>query len=215
MIRRILAFALLFAARTADAQGIVGVVADSATDEPLRCVDVALVDSTDHVLAWTSTAADGAFRFDSSAAGARHLRFNVWHHVPIVAPLAASTPADGTPTRFRLAFELGEKQKPKYWPDTTDSPPGRPLQWPADALRYPPELRKKHVEGGVLTRYVLDAKGFVDTASIRILQSDDPAFATSVDTFLRKVQLTPAYRAGKPVCALILAAPYHFNVQGG
>ena len=23
------------------------------------------------------------------------------------------------------------------------------------------------------------------------------------------------YRAGKPVCALILVAPYHFNVQGG
>lgn len=213
MIRRILALALLFAARAADAQGIVGVVADSATNEPLRCVDVALVDSTDHVLAWTSTGAEGAFRFDSSASGAHHLRFNVWHHTPIAAPLPST--AAGPPMRYRLAFELGDQQKPKYWPDTTDSPPGRLLQFPKGGLPYPPELRAKHIEGGVLTRYVLDAKGFVDPASIRILESDDPAFSASVEGFLRGVQLTPARRAGRPVCALVLVAPYHFNIQGG
>jgi len=213
MICRILALALLLAARTADAQGIAGVVADSATDEPLRCVDVALVDSTDHVLAWTSSAADGAFRFDASAPGAHHLRFNVWHHVPIAAPLP--TPAAGSPTRYRVAFELGEQRKPKYWPDTTDSPPGRLLQFPAGGLPYPPELRAKHIEGAVLTRYVLDAKGFVDPASIRIIQSDDPAFSASVGTFLRSVQFTPAHRAGLPVCALVLVLPYHFTIQGG
>jgi len=215
MIRRICALVLLLVARTADAQGIVGVATDSGTNEPLRCVDVALEDSTNHVLAWSSTGVEGAFRFDSSASGAHHLRFNVWHHVPIAAPLPASPTARGAPTRYRLAFELGEQRKPKFWPDTTDSPPGRPIQWPGGALAYPPELRKKHIEGGVLTRYVLDDKGFVDPASIRILESDDPAFSKSVDSFLRKVQLTPAHRAGKPVCALILVAPYHFNVQGG
>jgi TonB family protein len=206
---------LLATAAPLHAQGVLGMAADSTTNEPLHCVDVALADSTDHALAWSSTGADGTFRFDSSPVGAHHLRFNVWHHVPIIAPLPTSAPAEGALTRYRLAFELGERQKPKYWPDTTDSPPGRPLKLPPDALRYPPELRKQHIEGGVLTRYVLDARGYVDSASIRILQSDDPAFTASVDTFLRQVQLTPAYRAGKPVCALILVAPYHFNVQGG
>lgn len=215
MIRRILALAFLVAARTAGAQGIVGVVADSATDEPLRCVDVALVDSTDHVLAWTSTAADGAFRFDSSASGGHHLRFNVWHHVPIAASLPTPAPVAGSPTRYRLAFQLGDQHKPKYWPDTTDSPPGRPIQFPQGGLLYPPALRKQHIEGGVLTRYVLDEKGFVDPASIRFIQSDDPAFSASVDDFLRRVQLTPARRAGRPVCALVLVLPYHFTIQGG
>lgn len=214
-MRIALSAALLFVAAPLSAQGYIGIAADSVTSEPLRCVDVALVDSTDHVLAWSSTGDDGAFRFDSSASGAHHLRFNVWHHVPITALLPTSSPAGGAPTRYRLAFELGEQAKPRYWPDTTDSPPGRPIQWPAGALAYPKELRKKHIEGRVLTRYVLDDKGFVDPASIRIIESADPAFTTSVDSFLRQVQLTPAHRANKPVCALILVAPYYFNVKGG
>jgi hypothetical protein len=215
MVRRSCLLILLLSAAPLSAQGVVGIATDSTTNEPLRCVDVALVDSTDHVLAWSSTGADGAFRFDSAASGAHHLRFNAWHHTPINAPLPSSPSADGAATHYRLAFELGELVKLKYWPDTTDSPPGRFIQVPPGALAYPPELRKKHIEGNVLTRYVLDAKGFVDPTSIRIIQSDDPAFAASVDSFLRQVQLTPAYRGGKPVCALIMVAPYHFNIQGG
>ncbi len=210
----VVAASLSAVARPAHAQEIVGIVADSAANVPLRCVDVALEDSTDHVLAWSSTGDEGTFRFDSSTSTAHHVRFSVWHHAPIVAPLPASS-AGGAPTRYKVVFEVGQQLlKAKLWPDTTDSSPGRIIQFPAEGLRYPPELRKKHIEGGVMARYVLDATGFVDQTSIRILESSDPEFSIAVAKFLQEVQFAPARRAGKPVCALVWEHPFNFTVKG-
>lgn len=213
MSMRFLTVALLALALPASAQSIVGVAADSATNEPLRCVDVALEDSASHVLAWSSTGDEGTFRFDSTTTGAHHVRFTIWYHQPIIAPLVAPSATDGSTPRYRLSFEANARGKPKLWPDTTDSPPGRIIGFPADGLRYPPELRKKHIEGGAVTRYVLDATGFVDQTSIRIVQSSDPEFSIAATKFLQQIQLAPARRAGKPVCALVWQQPFNFTVK--
>lgn len=210
---RILTLALLALATPASAQSIVGVTADSATNEPLRCVGVALEDSASQVLAWSSTGDEGTFRFDSATTGAHHVRFTVWYHRPIVAPLVESSAAGGSRPRYRLSFEANATGRPKLWPDTTDSPPGRMIGFPAEGMRYPPKLRKKHIEGGVVTRYVLDATGFVDQTSIRILESSDPEFSIAAAKFLQQIQLAPARRAGKPVCALVWQQPFNFNVK--
>lgn len=211
MTARIATLLLFVLATRAGAQSVVGIVADSATNAPLRCVDVAVEDSTNHVLSWTSTGDEGTFRVDSSTAGAHHLRFSVWYHAPIVAPLSAAT--TGAPTRYQLSFVANATGRPRLWPDTTDSPPGRFVQFPAEGLRYPPELRKKHVEGGAVVRYVLEASGFVDQSSIRILASTNPEFSNAVAKFLQEMQLAPARRAGKPVCAIVWEQPFNFNVK--
>ena len=208
-MRTSILLALLLAASPLGAQSIVGVTADSASNEPLRCVDVALEDSVNHVLAWSSTGDEGTFRFDSATTRAHHIRFVVWHHRSIVAPAAT----DGSTPRYRLSFEANARGKPKLWPDTTDSPPGRIIGFPAEGMRYPPDLRKKRIEGGVVTRYVLDATGFVDPTSIRILESSDPEFSSAATKFLQQIQLAPARRGGKPVCALVWQQPFNFNVK--
>lgn len=213
MPSRILTLALVVLATRASAQSIVGVTADSATNEPLRCVDVALEDSASQVLAWSSTGDEGTFRFDSATAGAHHVRFTVWHHRPIVARLVAPSAADGSKPRYRLSFVANAQGRPKLWPDTTDSPPGRLISVPSGGMRYPPGLRKKRIEGGVVTRYVLDATGFVDQTSIRILESSDPEFSIAAARFLQQIQLAPARRDGKPVCALVWQQPFNFNVK--
>jgi TonB family protein len=212
-MRITISLALLYIAAPAYAQSVIGVTADSASNEPLRCVDVALEDSASHVLAWSSTGDEGTFRFDSATTGAHHIRFTVWHHRSIVAPLAAPSATDGSTPRYRLSFEANARGKPKLWPDTTDSPPGRMISFPAEGMRYPPDLRKKRIEGGVVTRYVLDATGFVDPTSIRILESSDPEFSNAATKFLQQIQLAPARRGGKPVCALVWQQPFNFNVK--
>jgi TonB family protein len=68
---------------------------------------------------------------------------------------------------------------------------------------YPDELRDKGVEGMVQATYVVDTAGRVDTATIRVSQSDDPRFTQSVVTALGEMRFRPARRSGKTVRQLV------------
>jgi TonB family protein len=68
---------------------------------------------------------------------------------------------------------------------------------------YPPELSGRGVEGKVDATYVVDATGQVDTATIHVIQSDDPLFTKSVLTALGQARFRPAKRGGKPVRQLV------------
>src|SRR5512133_2598104 len=99
-IRRFFTLALLLVARTADAQDIVGVVTDSATNEPLRCVDVTVQDTAGHVLRRTLTAADGAFRLETPP-GPNQLEFAVWHRIPVRREVL-SVDGTGRPPQYAI-----------------------------------------------------------------------------------------------------------------
>lgn len=64
---------------------------------------------------------------------------------------------------------------------------------------YPPELAASGAEGLVHALYVVDTTGRVDTTTIRVLRSDDPAFTQSVRDALRHTRFRPARRAGAKV----------------
>ncbi|MEO8090114.1 MAG: energy transducer TonB [Gemmatimonadales bacterium] len=68
---------------------------------------------------------------------------------------------------------------------------------------YPRELAAIGTEGQVRATYVVDTVGRVDTATIEVVQSDDPRFTESVRTALGEMRFRPAKRAGKSVRQLV------------
>lgn len=68
---------------------------------------------------------------------------------------------------------------------------------------YPRDLAAIGTEGQVQATYVVDTVGRVDTATIEVVQSDDPRFTESVRTALGEMLFRPARRAGKPVRQLV------------
>jgi TonB family protein len=68
---------------------------------------------------------------------------------------------------------------------------------------YPRDLLAVGVEGAVSTAYVVDTLGQVDTATIQVLQSDDPRFTASVRTALGGMRFRPARRGGRVVRQLV------------
>jgi TonB family protein len=71
------------------------------------------------------------------------------------------------------------------------------------APAYPRDLLALGAEGLVQMIYVVDSTGVVDTASARVIGSDDPRFTASVFTALGQMRFRPARRAGKPVRQLV------------
>lgn len=68
-------------------------------------------------------------------------------------------------------------------------------------LRYPEMLRRRWQMGEVWMSFVVQSDGTVDTASFRVLLSDDPVFATTVIKALRRARYKPAVVGGVPTSA--------------
>ena len=209
-----LTLGLLLSAPPLHAQGLVGGIAvDSATGVRLPCVDVALEDTTERVVARGLTTYDGTFQFDAPARGAYRYRFSVWHHLPVIGPLELLEPSSERARMYQLAFANDPQQKRRLWPDTADSPPGAPRDPGKSRIAYPKELLEKGIEGTVTVHYAVDSAGSVIGPSIRVISATDPRFESPVSSWLQSVQLEPARRAGQPSCALMLNQPFNFSVK--
>jgi TonB family protein len=71
------------------------------------------------------------------------------------------------------------------------------------APAYPPDLLAMGTEGSVRALYVVDTAGWVDTATIEVMSSDDSRFTQSVRTALGAMRFRPATRKGRPVRQLV------------
>lgn len=69
---------------------------------------------------------------------------------------------------------------------------------PADnpAPQYPPDLMRRQVEGRVVAEFLVDAKGRVDTRTLRIISSTDDRFSQAVRDVLPNLRFLPAERDG-------------------
>ena len=76
---------------------------------------------------------------------------------------------------------------------------------------YPESLRAAGVEGKVVVEFVVDARGRVETDSVRFLQSDNALFEASVRTVLYRMRFAPAEIAGKTVRQLV-QMPFVFTI---
>ena len=70
-------------------------------------------------------------------------------------------------------------------------------------LRYPDAMRSANREGEVLAQFVVDAKGMVETSTLMVLKSTDPAFTKAVAEALPTMRFTPARVKGTPVKQLV------------
>ena len=64
---------------------------------------------------------------------------------------------------------------------------------------YPPGMLEQSIEGSTFVHYVVDTTGRVDTTTIRIIRSTDPAFSQSVREALKSMLFRPAIHASHRV----------------
>jgi hypothetical protein len=77
---------------------------------------------------------------------------------------------------------------------------------------YPRELAAIGVEGEVRAIYVVDTTGRVDTATFKVVLSNDPRFTASVRDALGQMLFRPAIRAGKTVRQLV-EQKFRFRIE--
>lgn len=215
MRRMWLLLLLLHPSTSLHAQGIfAGMLVDPKLKTPLPCVEVALEDSAAHEVAHVRTAADGAFQFDAPPAGSYRPRFDAWHHAPVYGAFETLDPKSDHERVYQIDFGAATNSGVKYWPDTTDSPPGKPLNSDKVKIRYPWTMRKVGYAGTVRMRYVVDSAGWVARPTLQVLESPMRDFTEEALRYLRKAQFEPARRAGRPVCALMVDQPITFELEG-
>lgn len=84
--------------------------------------------------------------------------------------------------------------------------PGNPV--PA----YPEILRRAHVEGRVVARFVVDTSGRIEMASVRILHEDHPLFTAAVRATLPRLRFSPARLGERPV-RMMAEMPFVFELE--
>jgi protein TonB len=68
---------------------------------------------------------------------------------------------------------------------------------------YPERLKRAGVSGSVQVEYVILPNGRADSASVRVIDSTEPEFTTSVIRAVLSASFKPARRQGRPVPVLV------------
>jgi TonB family protein len=215
--RAIASLALLLIPALVQGQGYVGgFVLDSATNEPLQCVQVALLDTAGHVVARQLTMPDGAFQMEPPSKGTYQLRFSIWGHETLYAEPEEIDPALEQARKYSLVFRVDPNtdafQKSRAAPD---APPGRPVNVRSVQVNYPETLRSRGVEGEVVVHFVVDSTGRVPASSVRIARATHFEFREAVRKYLIRAQLEPALQDHRPVCSLLRDMPFTFTLVNG
>jgi len=215
--------ALLLIAAPLSAQGYIGGYAlDSATNTPLPCLQVALVDTSGRVVERQLTTGDGLFQLDAPPKGTYRLRFFAWSHDTLFGPAEQLEPTIERTRRYvltlrpdaRLATRTPAALATRMAADSAADAPPRPPRNPRSApLRYPQDLRENGVQGEVIVHYVVDSTGRVIPPTMQIARSTHHGFTDAVRPYLRSVQYEPARLDHRPVCALMRDWPFTFSLR--
>ena len=200
-MRRFAFILFLLTAAVAQAQGaMTGVLAEDRAQQPLACVDVALIDSAGVALDRTQTAGDGGFRFAStSVTGRLSLRVSAHQLEPMEFPVSSVEADAAGARRYTLFLEPLAPGATVAAKSPQDSPPA-PVRG-FIAPKYPDELRPLAVRGSVVVGFAVDARGRAVIASVVALQSTHQAFLDSVREAVAAARFRPAQRDGRPACA--------------
>jgi TonB family protein len=90
--------------------------------------------------------------------------------------------------------------------------PARPVPGSVE-LKYPESLKTSRVEGEVLTSFVVDTTGRVDSSSVRVLRSTQEPFTQSALAALTTMRFLPAEMKGRKVRQLVQQA-FFFDMKG-
>jgi periplasmic protein TonB len=119
-------------------------------------------------------------------------------------PLGPSGPAFGGPTIG--AGGPGEGVLEERYVDRGPRILGDPVQ-----PSYPAALRERGVAGRVLVQFVVDTLGRAEMSGLRIVESTDPAFASSVRAVLPRYRFSPGEVGGQRVRTLV-QLPFDFTL---
>jgi len=80
------------------------------------------------------------------------------------------------------------------------------------APEYPQTLALRHVEGGVVLRFVIDSTGLIDMATVRVVSSTHKLFARAVLEAMPRMKYRPA-RVGDRAVRLLVEQMFSFKIQ--
>jgi hypothetical protein len=188
---------------SAESQGIVGGVAlEAKSRHPLGCLRVTLIDSANATVSRARTRRDGSFEFPAPAAGRYSLRFAGFGVRAISTAPEFLSPASEVERRFLL--DLLPADSVSMWEQPIDwALPPQPVNNGVSA-KYPSELRRSGVTGGVFMGFVVDSSGRIDSASAIALASTHRALTASVSRVLPEMRYLPARDLSGPVCAFVI-----------
>jgi TonB family protein len=78
--------------------------------------------------------------------------------------------------------------------------------------RYPDALKSVNIQGEVMVRYIVDARGRVEPGSIEVISATHKLFADAVRTALLNSRFRPAEAGGQPVRQLV-EQPFIFKLE--
>ena len=106
--------------------------------------------------------------------------------------------APGTVVRYAPVYEIAvvEEQPALIEPGT---------------LEYPPLLQQAGIEGRAVLEFVLDPQGRVEPATITVVTSSHPGFATAALASLRRMRFSPGRVNGRGVRVLV-RMPFDFTL---
>ena len=214
--------ALVLLAGPLSAQGYIGGYAlDSATNTPLPCLQVALVDTSGRVVERQLTTGDGLFQLDAPPKGTYRLRFFTWGHDTLLGPAEELEPTTERTRKYvltlrpdaRLATRAPASPAMKAAADTAADRSPRLLPPRSGPLRYPEDLRASGVSGEVIVHFVVDSTGRVIPPTMELVRSTHHGFTGAVRSFLHTAQYEPAGLDHRPMCALMRDWPFTFSVR--
>ncbi|HYW30226.1 MAG TPA: TonB family protein [Gemmatimonas sp.] len=68
---------------------------------------------------------------------------------------------------------------------------------------YPPDMLEKGIQGVARMQFTVTAQGVVETASIRVIETTQQAFADAARAALPKMRFRPAWAGGRPVAQFV------------
>ena len=213
LIRCLLVTALLAAAQDALGQPPAesGIARDARLGTPLRCLHVALIDSTDRAVAHTVTASSGPFVLVAPEPGVFRVGFELFGWERLVGPVDTLRAGDMRERVYPLEFTRmlssdgaapGEliaalrRREGSEWRSAEAANPDAPL-------RYPKTMVASRTSGGVVAQYVVDETGRVRADSWRPIEFTNAEFLGALRAHVPAMRYQPARLDGRPVCQLM------------
>ena len=199
-------FALIAPITATGAQAIGGRLRDAATGRPIHNVGVSVRGDTAHRSKPKESGMDGTFILELPEPGRYQIRFDVAKDVVLFADSVDVTAEGFVQREFTLRVPDGAV----FYEFQVERPVGAAIG--AQGLRYPVNLRDRHIDGDVFAEFIVDTTGLVRPGSARAVRATHPEFAQAVLTSLAQMHFTPAMRDGRTV-AQFVQMPFSFTTH--
>ena len=206
--------ALLLATRTLAAQAPAesGIARDARSGAPLRCLHVALVDSSDRAVAHAVTDSAGTFVIVAPSAGVYRIGFEIFGWERLVGPVDTLRDGELRERAYPLTFTRqlhGDSLAPGsdliavLRRRESDAWHSAAVATPDATIRYPRRMLDAHRSGDVVAQYIVDERGRVHGDSWHPLTFTNDDFLTALRAHLPTMRYQPARLDGRPVCELV------------